>query len=123
MLHEPLGEPAHLHRVGIFPGRAERVVEHRFRSIPYAAPNRLGARGPEAFRNQGGVRRVDEVGRSIGYRPIQVENDRGTVNGLLPRILSALALTLNANKLPRRMRAYPSFATKSSHVLANPRQN
>ena len=99
------------------------MVEHRFRSITYAAPNRVRTRGPEAFRNQGGVRRIDEVGRSIGYRPIQVENDRGTVNGLLPRILSALAPTLSVNKLSRRMRAYPSFATKSSHVLTNPRQN
>ncbi|MGA9267818.1 MAG: hypothetical protein WCC41_17430 [Rhodomicrobium sp.] len=99
------------------------MVEHRFRSISYAAPNRVRARGPEAFRNQGGVRRVDEIGRSIGYRPIQVENDCGTVNGLLPRILSAMAPTLSANKLFRRIRAYRSFATKSSHVLANPRQN
>jgi hypothetical protein len=78
------------------------MVEHRFRSITYAAPNRVRTRRPEAFRNQGGVRRVDEVGRSIGYRPIQVENDRGTVNGLLPRILSALAPTLGADKLSRR---------------------
>ena len=122
MLHKPLREPLHLRRVGSLSGRGERLFEHHLRSIPDAPPDRLPTRGPEAFSDQGGVRRVDEIGRSVGNRPIQVENDRGTMNGLPP----------NSVRLGRQRRApttHPvaggptrSFATKSSHVLANPRQ-
>ncbi len=90
MLHKPLGEPHKSRRICALPGRAQRMIEHRPGAISHAPPNRVGARGPEAFGDQRGVCRVDEIGRSIGNRPIKVENDCGTVNDL-PPILSALA--------------------------------
>jgi len=90
MLHKPPGELRKLRRIRTLPGRAERVIEHRLGAISHAPPDRVRTRRPEAFGDQSGIRRVDEIGRSIGNRPIEVENDCGTVNGL-PPILSALA--------------------------------
>ena len=84
MLNKALGEPLRLRRIGTFSGRAKRMVQHRFRPISHALADRLRACGPEAFGDQGGVRRIDEIGRSVGDRPIEVENNRGTVNGRPP---------------------------------------
>ncbi len=60
------------------------MSQHRFRPVSNAQPDRLRRCGPEAFGDERGVRRVDEIGRSVGDRPIEVENDRGTVNGFPP---------------------------------------
>ena len=110
MLHKPLGEPLHLRRVGTLSGRGERLFEHHLRSIADAPPDRLPPRGPEAFSDQGCVRRVDEIGRSVGNRPIQVENDRGTMNGLPPNSVR-LGRQRRANNPSRCRWAYSSFAT------------
>ena len=100
MLHKPVGEPLHLRPVGNLSGRVKRVIEHRARSISYAPPDRVCRRRQEAFSDEGGIRRVDEVGGRIGNRPIEVENDRGTVDGLPPSILSALAADVIASSVP-----------------------
>jgi hypothetical protein len=84
MLHKPPGKPPKLNRICALPGRAERVIEHRPRAISHAPPDRVRTCGPEAFGDQSGVRRIDEIGRSVGNCPIEVENDRGTVNGRPP---------------------------------------
>ena len=103
MLHKPLGKPPKLSRICALPGRAERVIEHCPGAISHAPPDHVRTCGPEAFGDQSGVRRVDEIGRGIGNCPIKVENDRGTVNGR-PPILSALATSAT------RQQPFPSQA-------------
>jgi len=82
-----------LRRVCVLPGRSERLIEHCLGAISHAPPDRVRTRGPETFGDQSSVRRVDKIGRRIGNRPIEVENDCSTVNGL-PPILSALAASV-----------------------------